>query len=60
VTTRFLIDAHGRVSMAHIAGNELTDCEVTACMIEELKKCVFPEPEGGVVTVVYPLVFEPG
>jgi hypothetical protein len=60
VTTRFLIDPDGRVSKAHVAGNELTDCEVTTCMIEELKQCVFPKPEGGVVTVVYPLVFEPG
>jgi hypothetical protein len=60
VTTRFVINREGRVSLVQIAENELPDCLVTACMIDEVKQCTFPKPQDGIVTVVYPLMFEPG
>lgn len=37
----------------------LPDPQVRACLVGQFKKLRFPPP-GGVVTVTYPLVFEPG
>jgi hypothetical protein len=59
VSVRFVIDANGNVPQAHIVGNELPDCEVTACLCDEFKKFTFPKPEGGSVNIVYSLVLAP-
>jgi hypothetical protein len=59
VSVRFVIDAEGSVSNASVAGNELPDCDVTACVRDEFKKLTFPKPEGGNVTIVYPITLEP-
>jgi hypothetical protein len=39
--------------------SDLPDREVIRCVIAEYRKLQFPKPEGGVVTVVYPIVFNP-
>jgi hypothetical protein len=57
---RFVIDHDGNVSSAHVASNDIPDCKVAACVRDEIRKCVFPKPEGGIVTVVYPIFLEPG
>lgn len=36
------------------------DAEVVRCVAERFAKLAFPKPEGGIVTVVYPIVFAPG
>lgn len=36
------------------------DPEVTACVVARFKALRFPQPQGGIVTVVYPVVFQPG
>ena len=60
VSIRFLIDRDGKVSSALVAGNTLPDCAVTACVRDAFKTLTFPEPQGGIVTVVYPIFLEPG
>jgi energy-converting hydrogenase Eha subunit A len=32
---------------------------VVQCILHEYRKLVFPKPDGGIVTVVYPVVFTP-
>ena len=59
VTIRFVIGRDGRVSNAYIQGNEVPDCRVAQCVRREMTKSVFPKPENGIVTVVYPIKFEP-
>jgi hypothetical protein len=36
------------------------DPAVVACVVARFKALTFPEPEGGIVTVVYPIIFAPG
>lgn len=35
------------------------DAEVVACVVSKFAALKFPEPQGGIVTVVYPIVFSP-
>ena len=37
----------------------MPDARVTACTIEAFRKLAFPAPEGGIVTVTYPIMFAP-
>lgn len=36
------------------------DPTVTACVAARFKELRFPPPQGGIITVVYPIIFEPG
>ncbi len=36
------------------------DPKVTACVVSRFKALKFPQPQGGIVTVVYPIIFQPG
>ena len=60
VTVRFEIDREGHVGHGSIVDNTVPDCHVTACVRGVFEKLAFPKPDGGIVTVVYPLVLEPG
>lgn len=60
VTVKFVIDRSGAVSSAADGGSELTDKGVIACVVRGFSNMNFPQPEGGIVTVVYPLIFNPG
>jgi hypothetical protein len=40
------------------AGSELPDSHVTQCVVRAFGDLSFPSPEGGVVTVVYPILFD--
>jgi Ca-activated chloride channel family protein len=57
VLTRFVIDLAGQVASASDAGSDLPDPEVVACVVRGLYSLDFPEPEGGIITVVYPFMF---
>jgi hypothetical protein len=60
VSVKFVIDRQGSVSMAADAGSDLADAGVVSCVVRGFSALSFPEPEGGIVTVVYPLVLSPG
>jgi hypothetical protein len=60
ITIKFVIDLEGRVTSTVDAGSDLPDREIVQCVADAFKKLRFPKPEGGIVTVVYPLVFNPG
>jgi hypothetical protein len=48
------------VSNARNAATNLADSEVVSCVIRAFYGLSFPQPEGGTVAVVYPLMFSPG
>lgn len=60
VSVKFVIDRSGGVSMASDSGSDLPDKGVVQCVVRGFGNLSFPQPEGGLVTVVYPIMFEPG
>jgi hypothetical protein len=60
VTVRFVIGTDGKVTAARVQENTLADCEAVHCMLEAYRDLSFPAPSGGMVTVVYPIMFAPG
>jgi hypothetical protein len=61
VRVRFTIERDGTVSHVADDGNStMPDTEVVRCIHREYAQIRFPHPEGGTVTVVYPIVFRPG
>jgi hypothetical protein len=60
VATAFVIGRDGTVTTAHdTSGSDLPDQNVRACVAKAFYGVSFPEPAGGIVSVVYPLVFNP-
>jgi hypothetical protein len=59
VTTKFVIGADGAVQMAEIGCTSIPDDFVVDCVVEEVRTFVFPPPEWGSVTVIYPIMFNP-
>ncbi len=61
VTVKFVIERDGRVTQSHAAeGASMPDGEVVECVVNAFRSLVFPKPEGGIVTVIYPVTFSPG
>lgn len=73
ITTKFVIETDGSVSRAdeiHAAPRSASssesseplfaDPQVVSCVVAKFRTLKFPQPDGGKVTVVYPLVFNPG
>jgi len=60
VAVRFAIDRRGTVATTSNAGSDLPDSAVVSCVVSSFAGMSFPEPEGGIVTVVYPITFTPG
>lgn len=60
VTTRFVIGRDGAVSSADSGGATMSDPAVVSCVTRAFYGLSFPQPEGGVVTVSYPILFSPG
>lgn len=60
VTMRFVIERDGHVSKAVIADTDLPNCSVARCIRQVFTVLQFPEPQGGVVTVQYPIMLESG
>jgi hypothetical protein len=60
IAVRFVIERDGSVSRAGVAGNDMPDCDVSSCLVRIYKTLRFPKPDGGIVTVVYPIMFAPG
>jgi tetratricopeptide (TPR) repeat protein len=60
VSVRFIIGRDGSVASTGNAGSDLPDASVVSCVIRSFSGLSFPQPEGGIVTVVYPISFAPG
>lgn len=60
VAIRFVIGPDGVVRGASDGGSDLPSQEVIACVARGFTGISFPQPEGGIVTVVYPITFTPG
>jgi hypothetical protein len=60
VSARFVIGRDGAVSNASNGGSDLPDSGVVSCVISAFYGLSFPQPEGGIVTVVYPIMLSPG
>ena len=59
VAMRFIIGRDGAVSNVSNGGSDLPDSQVVSCVMRVYYRLSFPQPEGGIVTVVYPLNFQP-
>lgn len=60
VSVRFVIGRDGAVSNVSNGGSDIPDSGVVQCVIRNYYGLSFPQPEGGIVTVVYPIMFAPG
>ncbi|RYZ04457.1 MAG: AgmX/PglI C-terminal domain-containing protein [Myxococcales bacterium] len=60
ISTRFMIEPDGSVSGIGSAGSDLSDPAVVSCVTNAFRSLSFPQPEGGAVTVVQPILFQPG
>ena len=60
VMARFVIDRDGSVSNVADGGSDMPDAEVTSCVLKAFYGLRFPRPDGGIVTVVYPIMLSPG
>jgi hypothetical protein len=60
VAVRFVIGRDGAVTSAVKDSSDLPDQGVVSCIVDAVAKIAFPKPEGGTVTVVYPISFLPG
>ena len=60
VSTRFLIARNGSVRESSLASSTLPDAEVVQCIVKSFTMLHFPKPNGGTVTVVYPIMLSPG
>lgn len=59
VTTTFVIGRDGAVSSVQNGGSDLADVAVVSCVVRAFYGLSFPQPEGGIVTVTYPIMFSP-
>ena len=60
VGVRFVIGRDGAVSNVGNGGSDMPDGGVVSCVVRAFYGLSFPQPEGGIVTVVYPIMFSPG
>jgi hypothetical protein len=57
VVVRFVIGRDGGVSNVSDGGSDLADSATKGCVLSAFYGLSFPVPEGGIVTVTYPLIF---
>jgi hypothetical protein len=60
VSVKFTIDRSGAVSIAQDGGSDLPDQSVVSCVVRGFGNLSFPQPDGGIVVVGYPIIFSPG
>jgi len=58
VTVRFVIGRDGAVSSVSDGGSSMPDPAVTSCVVRAFYGLSFPQPEGGIVPVTYPIRFQ--
>jgi hypothetical protein len=59
VTVKFQIDASGAVTNVADGGSDLPSTGTVACVVRGFTNLSFPQPEGGIVSVTYPVHFSP-
>ncbi|WP_170319400.1 AgmX/PglI C-terminal domain-containing protein [Polyangium spumosum] len=59
VAVRFVIGRDGSVVNVANGGSDLPNAEVVTCVVRAFQGLSFPQPEGGIVTVNYPILFSP-
>jgi len=57
VNIEWRIDRKGMVASARVAKSTLGDAGVEGCIVRQVKRWKFPEPDGGEVDVMYPFIF---
>jgi hypothetical protein len=60
VTASFVIGRDGGVSSVQNGGSDLADAAAVSCVVRAFYGLSFPQPEGGIVSVTYPIMFSPG
>jgi hypothetical protein len=60
VVTKFVIGRDGSVAQSADGGSDIASQEVIGCVVRSFGSLSFPQPEGGVATVIYPIVLSPG
>jgi hypothetical protein len=60
VSVRFVIGRDGAVSNVSNGGSDMPDGNVVSCVVRSFYGLSFPQPDGGIVTVTYPIMFAPG
>jgi hypothetical protein len=60
VSVRFVIGRDGAVYQVGNAGSDMPNSAVVQCVASSFYGLSFLQPEGGIVTVVYPIMFTPG
>jgi hypothetical protein len=58
ITLRLSIGEEGAVSELSVAENDVADCEVVRCIRTHVASIEFPHPEGGSVTLQYPIALQ--
>lgn len=59
VNTRFEIRLDGSVGNVRDEGSTIESVQMRRCVLSAFTQLSFPQPEGGIVTVTYPLQFTP-
>lgn len=59
VSVRFVIGRDGMTSNVGNGGSDLPDMRVIQCVMRQFMNLEYPQPEGGIVTVVFPIMFSP-
>ncbi|MFO0628673.1 MAG: AgmX/PglI C-terminal domain-containing protein [Polyangiales bacterium] len=59
VSVRFVIDLGGVVTLNSDGGSDLPNGDVVRCYVRAFSALRFPRPEGGMVTVTYPVMLSP-
>jgi hypothetical protein len=60
VAVKYTIGHDGSVTQTQDGGSDMPDQNVVQCVVRAFGNLSYPQPEGGIVTVVFPLIFSPG
>ncbi len=60
VVIQWRVDRAGAVPTARVASSTLGDPRVEGCIVRQVRKWRFPQPDGGEVSVMYPFIFGVG
>jgi hypothetical protein len=59
VNARFVIGRDGKVTNVSDHGSSLPDRPTVECILRKVYELEFPQPAGGIVTVIYPIMLQP-
>ncbi len=57
VSIQWRINLQGSVTSARVANSSLNNASVEGCMVRQIRRWRFPQPDGGEVVVTYPFIF---